>query len=162
MNHATDRADALREGSRARLAARQDEVIALSHSLHAEPELAYEETRSAAEIANLMEGGGFAVARGVCDLPTAFTATAGSGDLVIGICAECDALPDIGHASGHNVNGAAAVAAGPVAGGHRRRDRGHRPRGSPPRTRPMPWQVPCPGKSHAPARRHPVTIRPIP
>ncbi|WP_220377935.1 amidohydrolase [Streptomyces inhibens] len=111
MNLSTAFADALRERSRARLTARQDDVIALSHSLHAEPELAYEETRSAAKIADLMEGSGFAVARGVCDLPTAFTATAGSGDLVIGICAEFDALPGIGHACGHNVNGAAAVAA---------------------------------------------------
>ncbi|PJM94932.1 peptidase M20 [Streptomyces sp. CB01373] len=89
----------------------QDQVLALSHSLHAEPELAYEEHRSARKIADLVEGAGFAVERGVCGLPTAFTATAGSGDLVIGICAEYDALPGIGHACGHNVNGAAATAA---------------------------------------------------
>lgn len=44
-------------------------------------------------------------------LPTAFRATAGSGDLVVAICAEYDALPGIGHACGHNVNGAASVAA---------------------------------------------------
>ncbi|MEU0128958.1 MULTISPECIES: amidohydrolase [unclassified Streptomyces] len=99
----------LRERSRSALAARRDDVVALSHSLHAEPELAYEEHRSARKITDLVEGAGFAVERGVCDLPTAFTATAGSGDLVIGICAEYDALPGIGHACGHNVNGAAAV-----------------------------------------------------
>ncbi|MFF7902102.1 M20 family metallopeptidase [Streptomyces sp. NPDC007920] len=89
----------------------QDQVLALSHSLHAEPELAYEEHRSARKIADLVEGAGFAVEQGVCDLPTAFTATAGSGDLVVGICAEYDALPGIGHACGHNVNGAAATTA---------------------------------------------------
>ncbi|MEU3343541.1 M20 family metallopeptidase [Streptomyces sp. NPDC006700] len=89
----------------------QDQVLALSHSLHAEPELAYEEHRSARKIADLVEGAGFAVERGVCGLPTAFTATAGSGDLVVGICAEYDALPGIGHACGHNVNGAAATTA---------------------------------------------------
>ncbi|MFC9325702.1 amidohydrolase [Kitasatospora sp. NPDC057015] len=104
-------AESLRERARARLTARQDDVLALSHSLHAEPEVAYEEYRSAAKIADLMESSGFAVRRGVCELPTAFTATAGSGDLVIGICAEYDALPGIGHACGHNVNGAASVAA---------------------------------------------------
>ena len=47
-----------------------------------------------------------------CDLPTAFVATAGSGPLHIGICAEYDALPGIGHACGHNVICAAAVGAG--------------------------------------------------
>jgi amidohydrolase len=104
--------DALRERSRAVLTARQDEVIALSHDLHADPELAYEEHRSARRIADLLEGRGFAVTRGVCDLPTAFTATAGTGELVVGVCVEYDALPGIGHACGHNVNAAAAVSAG--------------------------------------------------
>ena len=103
---------ALRERSRAALTDRQDEVLALSHSLHAEPELAYAEHRSARKIADLLERAGFEVARGVCDLPTAFTATAGTGELVVGVCVEYDALPGIGHACGHNVNGAAAVSAG--------------------------------------------------
>ncbi|MFJ5894975.1 M20 family metallopeptidase [Streptomyces sp. NPDC093064] len=101
----------LKERCRDTVTRAQDQVLALSHSLHAEPELAYEEHRSARKIADLVEGAGFAVERGVCGLPTAFTATAGSGDLVIGICAEYDALPGIGHACGHNVNGAAATAA---------------------------------------------------
>ncbi|MEV5004152.1 M20 family metallopeptidase [Streptomyces sp. NPDC055692] len=101
----------LKERCRDTVTRAQDQVLALSHSLHAEPELAYEEHRSARKIADLVEGAGFAVERGVCGLPTAFTATAGSGDLVIGICAEYDALPGIGHACGHNVNGAAAVTA---------------------------------------------------
>ncbi|MFE3649690.1 amidohydrolase [Streptomyces sp. NPDC059152] len=101
----------LHHRTRDTVAAHRDDVVALSHSLHAEPELAYEEHRSAKKIADLVERAGFAVERGVCDLPTAFTATAGSGDLVIGICAEYDALPGIGHACGHNVNGAAATTA---------------------------------------------------
>ncbi|MFF4696093.1 hypothetical protein [Streptomyces chattanoogensis] len=86
----------LRERCRETVTARQDDVIALSHSLHAEPELACEEHRSAKKIADLVEGAGFRVERGVCGLPTAFSATAGSGGLVIGICAEYDALPGIG------------------------------------------------------------------
>ncbi|MFF2773915.1 amidohydrolase [Streptomyces sp. NPDC058052] len=102
---------ALRERTRATLAARREDVIALSHALHADPELAYEEHRAARRIADLVEAAGFETERGAYGLPTAFRATAGSGDLVIGICAEYDALPGIGHACGHNVNGAAAVAA---------------------------------------------------
>ncbi|MEU6019241.1 M20/M25/M40 family metallo-hydrolase [Streptomyces sp. NPDC047515] len=86
-------------------------MAALSHSLQAEPELAYEEYRSVRKIAEELERGGFDVTRGVAGLPTAFTATVGSGDLVIGICAEYDTLPGIGHACGHNVNGASATAA---------------------------------------------------
>jgi amidohydrolase len=51
------------------------------------------------------------VEKGVADLPTAFVASAGSGELAIGLCAEMDALPDIGHGCGHNVIAASAVGA---------------------------------------------------
>ncbi|MFF2812219.1 amidohydrolase [Streptomyces sp. NPDC058000] len=88
-----------------------ERLVALSHGLHDEPETALQEHRSAAKIAGLLEAGGFTVTRGVADLPTSLVATRGTGDLVIGFCAEYDALPGIGHACGHNVNGAAAVGA---------------------------------------------------
>jgi amidohydrolase len=88
------------------------QLIDLSHRLHAHPELAFEEVRSSAQVAELLDRGGLAVEMGVCDLPTAFAARAGQGPLHIGICAEYDALPDIGHACGHNVIAAAAVGAG--------------------------------------------------
>jgi amidohydrolase len=52
---------------------------------------------------------------GVCDLPTAFVARAGSGPLHIAICAEYDCLPAIGHACGHNIIAAMAVGAGMAA-----------------------------------------------
>ncbi|WP_405783913.1 M20 family metallopeptidase [Streptomyces sp. NBC_00859] len=87
------------------------QLVALSHGLHEEPETALHEHRSAARVADLLEAGGFTVTRGVADLPTALVATSGTGGLVIGFCAEYDALPDIGHACGHNVNGASAVGA---------------------------------------------------
>ncbi|MFD0144799.1 MULTISPECIES: M20 family metallopeptidase [unclassified Streptomyces] len=103
-------ATTLRERTRAVLEARRDELRGLSHALHADPELAYEEHRSARRIADLVEAAGFDTERGAYGLPTALRATAGTGELVIGICAEYDALPGIGHACGHNVNGAAAVA----------------------------------------------------
>ncbi|MDQ8702566.1 amidohydrolase [Streptomyces sp. LHD-70] len=88
-----------------------DLLVGLSHSLHDEPETALQEHRSAAKIADLMADAGFAVTRGVGELPTALVATYGTGDLVVAFCAEYDALPGIGHACGHNVNGAAAVGA---------------------------------------------------
>lgn len=92
--------------------AASDGLIALSHSIHAEPELAFDEHRSAAKIADLLRSGGFEVRTGIADLPTAFDARFGSGDLVVGICAEYDALPGIGHACGHNIIAAAAAGAG--------------------------------------------------
>ncbi|AOW94410.1 peptidase M20 [Rhodococcus sp. WMMA185] len=87
-------------------------MTALSHSIHSEPELAFEEFRSAAKVAELLKTNGFDVVSGVAELPTAFDAKFGSGDLVIGICAEYDALPEIGHACGHNIIAASAVGAG--------------------------------------------------
>ncbi|MGW1156898.1 amidohydrolase [Streptomyces sp. NPDC002513] len=88
-----------------------DRLVALSHSLHAEPETALHEHRSAGKIADLLEAAGFTVTRPLASLPTALDATYGTGDLVIAFCAEYDALPGLGHACGHNVNGAAAVGA---------------------------------------------------
>jgi len=52
------------------------------------------------------------VTANACGLPTAFIARAGSGPLHVGICAEYDALPGLGHACGHNIIAAAAVGAG--------------------------------------------------
>ncbi|MGH8987436.1 MAG: M20/M25/M40 family metallo-hydrolase, partial [Acidimicrobiales bacterium] len=86
------------------------DLVALSHDLHAHPETAFSEHRSAAAVAELLEG--FEVTAGAYGLPTAFSARAGSGPLVIAVCAEYDALPEVGHACGHNVIAAAAVGAG--------------------------------------------------
>ncbi len=90
---------------------RASEVLALARSLHAEPETSFAEYRSAGKIAELLEAHGFAVRTGVAGLDTAFTAEFGTGDLVVGLCAEYDALPGIGHACGHNIIAAAAAAA---------------------------------------------------
>ena len=89
-----------------------DSLVALSHRIHAKPELAFEEESAAAWCSEALEAGGLSVERGVCGMPTAFSASAGSGPLTVAICAEYDALPDIGHACGHNVIAAAAVGAG--------------------------------------------------
>ncbi|MFD7654120.1 M20 family metallopeptidase [Actinosynnema sp. NPDC059797] len=88
-----------------------DALIALSRSIHAEPEQAFAEHRSAAKVADLLAAEGFEVERGVADLETAFTASFGSGELVLGLCAEYDALPEVGHACGHNVIAAASAGA---------------------------------------------------
>ncbi|MFH8470820.1 M20 family metallopeptidase [Streptomyces sp. NPDC017991] len=88
-----------------------DQVTGLSHAIHATPELAFEEYETSASILGVLEGSGFTAERGIAGLETAFVASAGSGDLAFGLCAEMDALPDIGHGCGHNVIAAAAVGA---------------------------------------------------
>jgi amidohydrolase len=87
-------------------------LVGLSHRIHGTPELGFEEVRSSAWCAEVLDGAGLTVETGVADLPTAFSATAGSGPLTVAICAEYDALPGIGHACGHNVIASAAVGAG--------------------------------------------------
>src|SRR5881628_213346 len=99
-------------GARERFDAARDSLIALSHRIHAYPELGFEEERAAAWLSEALSNAGFAVETGICHLPTAFVARAGTGPLHIAICAEYDCLPGIGHACGHNVIAAAAVGAG--------------------------------------------------
>lgn len=86
-------------------------LVSLSHALHSDPETAFEEHRSAARLTEFLAAYGFEVTHGVGNLPTAFTATYGSGDLTVGICVEYDALPGIGHACGHNVIAASSLGA---------------------------------------------------
>jgi amidohydrolase len=101
-----------KEAARSAVQGAAEELIGLSHRIHAHPEIRFQEERASGWVADALSGHGFDVQAGVADLPTAFVATFGSGDLVLGICAEYDALPDIGHACGHNVIAAAAVGAG--------------------------------------------------
>src|SRR6195952_2068642 len=88
---------------------RRADLIELSHSIHSEPELAFDEHRSCAKTQALVAERGFAITSEPGGLDTAFRADFGSGSLVIGICAEYDALPGIGHACGHNIIAASAV-----------------------------------------------------
>ncbi|RKT88594.1 amidohydrolase [Saccharopolyspora antimicrobica] len=89
----------------------RERLVQLSRSLHAEPELAFAEHRSVEKVTELLGAAGFAVEPGPDDVPTAFTAVRGSGEFTVGICAEYDALPEIGHACGHNIIASAAVGA---------------------------------------------------
>ncbi len=96
---------------RASVAAASEGLLALSHRLHAHPEVAWEEERAARWTASALDELGYQVTPGICDLPTAFAATIGSGPLHLALCAEYDALPGLGHACGHNIIAASAVGA---------------------------------------------------
>jgi len=84
----------------------------LSQNIHDNPETAMRERRAAGWLAAYLESNGFSVEKGCYQLPTAFRAVYGKGKPVIGFLAEYDALPNVGHACGHNLIATSAVAAG--------------------------------------------------
>lgn len=83
----------------------------LALKIHAHPELRFEEHRAAGWISELLTHRGHAVERPLGGLPTALRARAGQGGPRLAILAEYDALPEIGHACGHNLIAAGAVGA---------------------------------------------------
>lgn len=104
----------------------KEELCKLSDSIWSYAEVAMEEFKSSEILASFLERNGFKVERGVSGLPTAFVAVFGSGEPVIGILAEYDALPGLsqdavpykkplkeggaGHGCGHNLFGVASTA----------------------------------------------------
>lgn len=89
-----------------------EDLIGLSRTLHSHPETAWQEHRAVGWLGETLSAGGFAVTPGYLGFETAFLAEAGSGRTKIGIMAEYDALPGLGHACGHNLIAASSVGAG--------------------------------------------------
>lgn len=103
------------------------ELIKISDAIWAAAETAFEESESSKILSDYAEKNGLKVERGVANIPTAFTATYGSGKPVISILGEFDALPGIsqkaspvkepleegaaGHGCGHNMFGTSSLAA---------------------------------------------------
>jgi amidohydrolase len=92
----------------------KQEFINISTYIGENPELGHEEFKSSAILIETLEKHGFSVEKGTCGLPTAFRAVYDSGiaGAAIGLMAEYDALPEVGHACGHNLIGTMAIAAG--------------------------------------------------
>ncbi|MBJ6107970.1 amidohydrolase [Hymenobacter sp. BT523] len=121
-------ADALKTEALQDLQAHYAEYQQVAQRIWGFAEVGYKETKSSALLQEQLRKNGFTVQAGVADMPTAFVATYGSGEPVIGILAEYDALPglaqqavaeksgisgqDAGHGCGHNLFGTASVAAG--------------------------------------------------
>jgi amidohydrolase len=103
-----------KQGIQRRIVEIGDTLVELSRKIHAHPELGFEEFRASAWLASALERAGFEVELDVFGMPTAFTAHAGKGSLHLALCAEYDALPEIGHACGHNL--IAAIALGAACG----------------------------------------------
>lgn len=88
-----------------------ERLIGLSHAIHARPEVSYAEFEAAALVAQSAVDAGFTAEVGAFGVPTSVDAEYGTGELTVAICAEYDALPDIGHGCGHNMISAMAVGA---------------------------------------------------
>ena len=90
----------------------KNELISLSDAIWKEPELCFQEFKAHQLLTDYLEKKGFIVERSYTGVKTAFRATFGSGRPNVCVICEYDALPDIGHACGHNLIAEAGVAAG--------------------------------------------------
>ncbi|HLO25755.1 MAG TPA: M20 family metallopeptidase [Geobacteraceae bacterium] len=90
---------------------RKAELTAIAEELYRSPETGLQEYKSAALLTGVLEREGFLLERGLAGLATAFRASSGVQGPAIAILAEMDALPEIGHACGHNIIAAAAIGA---------------------------------------------------
>jgi len=106
-------------GARAALHARARDAINaarevvgdVSQQIHARPELAFEEVLASTLLVDVLWHQRFRVEAPFVELETAFRARAGDGPLHVALIAEYDALPEIGHACGHNLIAGAALGA---------------------------------------------------
>lgn len=92
--------------------AHRHQLSELSLKIHSNPELGFQEIKAASWLTRYLEENGFSIERGICKLPSAFKASYGKGKPAIAMLAEYDALPNLGHACGHNLIATCAIGAG--------------------------------------------------
>ncbi|MDD5702216.1 MAG: M20 family metallopeptidase [Dehalococcoidales bacterium] len=107
--------DRLKSRIIAEVDAKRNEICDLSRKIHDNPELGFHEYKASEWLTQYLEKNGFRVERGILGLETAFRAGYGQGPPVIALLAEYDALPDLGHACGHNIIAASSTGAGIAA-----------------------------------------------
>ena len=89
------------------LETKKDSILELEKFLYNNPEIEMEEFKAKEKFITLLRRETFTVESDIAGLPTAFVAHKSSGaGPSIGIMAEYDALPGMGHACGHNLIGA--------------------------------------------------------
>ena len=89
-----------------------EELKVIGEKIWSSPELCYKEHKAHDLLTEFLEKKGFSVERSYTGIETAFRATFGSGRPNVCVICEYDALPEIGHACGHNLIAEAGVAAG--------------------------------------------------
>ncbi len=96
-----------------------EDALALARWMSEHPELSLEEHETSARYIDYLENRGFEIERGVHDLETAFLGRHGAAHptVTVALLAEMDALPEIGHACGHNLSGPASLLAAAALAG---------------------------------------------
>ena len=102
----------IKETARQRFEAVEAELREISHWMYHNPEIAFEEHNTSARLVDFLRDHGFEVEYPAFGLDTAFAARSGTKGPEVVICAEYDALPEVGHACGHNIIATAALGAG--------------------------------------------------
>ena len=93
------------------------DLLDVSHQIHSQPELAFEEHKACAILTDAISDLGHAASKGSFGLETAFDAlTVNNPGPQVDILAEYDALPGIGHACGHNLIATSALGAAAALG----------------------------------------------
>ena len=103
--------DSEKSAAARRVEALRPQLTRLATRIHDNPEPGFKEIRASGWLTSFLEKKGFTVERGICDMPTAFSACYGKGAPRIALLAEYDALPGVGHACGHNLICTIAVGA---------------------------------------------------
>lgn len=83
----------------------------LNRHIHDNPELGYQEFMAYETLTNFLKKHDYTVKEHTYGLETSFEAESGTGGSLVVICAEYDALPNIGHACGHNLIATSSIAA---------------------------------------------------
>ena len=89
----------------------EEEIIHIAGDIFCHPETAYQESHSSECLAGFLQKQGFEISWNTAGISTAFTAVWGNGRPRLGFLAEYDALPELGHACGHNLLGTGVCAA---------------------------------------------------
>src|SRR5690625_3055373 len=86
-------------------------LVELSETLHANPEIGWQEHRAVQWVSDVLAAEGFTITPEYLGFETSFLAEYGSGSTKVGFMAEYDALPGLGHACGHNIIASSSVGA---------------------------------------------------
>jgi amidohydrolase len=86
-------------------------LISLSKEIHSHPELGFREFRASAALCDALAERGLQARRPAYGLETAFVAEVGAAGPRVAVISEFDALPDVGHACGHNIIAVAGLGA---------------------------------------------------
>ena len=106
-----DTAESLKEKLQDNVSSIEGKIVEIAKYIHDNPEIGYEEHMACEVLASELEKNGFKLTRGVAGLPTAFKAVleGKTKGPTVGILAEYDALPGLGHGCGHNLSAASAL-----------------------------------------------------